>query len=198
MSETNLRIDQFRKMASDDPSNAVAHFSLGREYLNAALYADALSSLDHVIELDPNISRAYQLSATALLKLGRRDEAIDRLTRGVKLANARGDMMPQTEMLKMLAELGVAAPELVGAKPAAIAVGEGQVHCKRCGRVAGHLAKPPFKNAFGQEIFDSTCTDCWREAIGLGTKVINELRLPLNDPQAQKVWDQHIREFLNL
>jgi hypothetical protein len=28
--------------------------------------------------------------------------------------------------------------------------------------------------------------------------VINELRLPLSDPQAQKMWDQHIREFLNL
>jgi hypothetical protein len=28
--------------------------------------------------------------------------------------------------------------------------------------------------------------------------VINELRLPLADPQAQKMWDQHVREFLNL
>src|SRR5207248_2236400 len=33
---------------------------------------------------------------------------------------------------------------------------------------------------------------------GVGPKVINELRLPLADPQAQKAWDQHIREFLNL
>jgi hypothetical protein len=32
----------------------------------------------------------------------------------------------------------------------------------------------------------------------MGTKVINELRLPLSDPQAQKLWDQHVREFLNL
>jgi hypothetical protein len=28
--------------------------------------------------------------------------------------------------------------------------------------------------------------------------VINELRLPLADPQAQKVFDQHMKEFLNL
>jgi Fe-S cluster biosynthesis and repair protein YggX len=77
-------------------------------------------------------------------------------------------------------------------------VGEGQVLCKRCGRVATRLAKPPFRNAFGQEIFENTCTDCWREAIGQGTKVINELRLPMSDPQAQKQWDIHIREFLNL
>ena len=47
-------------------------------------------------------------------------------------------------------------------------------------------------------MFDSTCTDCWQEAIRLGTQVINELRLPLADPQAQKTWDEHIREFLHL
>jgi Fe-S cluster biosynthesis and repair protein YggX len=72
------------------------------------------------------------------------------------------------------------------------------VLCKRCGQVKKKLAKPPFRNQFGQDVFNSTCTDCWMEAIKLGTKVINELRLPLSDPQAQKVWDQHIKEFLNL
>jgi len=36
------------------------------------------------------------------------------------------------------------------------------------------------------------------EAIKMGTKVINELRLPMNDPQAQTIWDQHIRAFLGL
>ena len=66
----------------------------------------------------------------------------------------------------------------------------------RQGRAA--LAKPPFRNAFGQEIYDKICPDCWREAIGMGTKVINELRLPMNDPQAQKVLDKHMYEFLNL
>jgi Fe-S cluster biosynthesis and repair protein YggX len=32
----------------------------------------------------------------------------------------------------------------------------------------------------------------------MGTKVINELRLPLSDPQAQRIFDQHMMEFLNL
>ncbi len=32
----------------------------------------------------------------------------------------------------------------------------------------------------------------------MGTKVINELRLPLSDPQAQKIFAQHEKEFLNL
>jgi Fe-S cluster biosynthesis and repair protein YggX len=96
----------------------------------------------------------------------------------------------------MLAELGITVAEAVSAVP--IAVGEGQVHCKRCGKIAAKLPGPPMRNAFGQEVYENTCANCWREAIGVGTKVINELRLPLGDPQAGKVWDQHIREFLNL
>jgi Fe-S cluster biosynthesis and repair protein YggX len=32
----------------------------------------------------------------------------------------------------------------------------------------------------------------------MGTKLINELRLPLSDPKAQKIFDQNMMEFLNL
>ena len=60
------------------------------------------------------------------------------------------------------------------------------------------MATAPFRNAQGQMIQEKICADCWREWIGMGTKVINELRLPLNDPQAQKIYDQHMLEFLNL
>jgi Fe-S cluster biosynthesis and repair protein YggX/uncharacterized protein HemY len=196
--ETNTRIEQFRKMANDDPENALGHFSLGREYVNAGQFADAVASFERVLRIDPNLSRAYHLMATALLKQDRRDEAVRRLMEGAKVAHARGDVMPKNEMVKMLKELGAAVPQELAAQRQAADVGEGQVQCKRCGRVAAKLAKPPMRNAFGQEIYDNICADCWREAIGFGTKVINELRLPLNDPQASKLWDQHVREFLNL
>ena len=32
----------------------------------------------------------------------------------------------------------------------------------------------------------------------MGTKVINEMRLPLADPRAQKIFDDQMLEFLNL
>jgi Fe-S cluster biosynthesis and repair protein YggX len=60
------------------------------------------------------------------------------------------------------------------------------------------MASQPFSNSQGKMIYENVCADCWREWIGMGTKVINELRLPLSDPQAQKVFDQHMYEFLNL
>ena len=198
MAEMNSRIEQFRKMATDDPNNELGHFSLGREYLQIGQYDDAIASFRRVITINANVSKAYQLLASALLKQAKKDEAVKSLTDGVQVANARGETLPKNEMIKMLQELGAPVPELKQAAAAAQPVGEGQVVCRRCGKVAPKLAKPPFRNAFGQEIFDNICTDCWREAIGQGTKVINELRLPLADPQAQKIWDQHIREFLNL
>jgi Fe-S cluster biosynthesis and repair protein YggX len=197
MSESNPRIEQFRKMANDDPSNPMGHFSLGRELLAAEEPAEAIAPLKRVLELDPNISKVYQMLATAQLKLQKAGEAAETLQQGVRVAHGRGDMMPKNEMIKMLQELGASVPELQSKAPTQ-AVGEGQVVCSRCGQVKPKMAHPPFSNAQGKQIQEKVCVDCWREWIGMGTKVINELRLPLADPQAQKVFDQHMKEFLNL
>jgi Fe-S cluster biosynthesis and repair protein YggX len=159
--------------------------------------AEAIASFNKVIELNPNIAKVYQLLATALLKENKKTEAIEKLTKGVEIAAARGDMMPRNEMIKMLQEQGAPVPEAAAAvvqQP----VGTGQVLCNRCGKVNRKLPDPPFSNAQGKQIFEKICADCWREWIGMGTKVINELRLPLADPQAQIIFDKHMREFLNL
>ena len=197
MPDPNPRIEQFRKMAEADPSNELGHFSLGKAYLDAGQTAPAIQSFQRVIELNPQIAKVYQMLGAALLKENRTPEAIDRLTQGVAVAAARGDLMPKNEMIKMLKDLGAPVPESAASAPEQ-AVGEGQVLCNRCGKVGRRLAEPPFSNAQGKLIQEKICADCWRAWIGMGTKVINELRLPLSDPQAQKIFDQHMREFLNL
>jgi Fe-S cluster biosynthesis and repair protein YggX len=198
MSELNSRIEQFRKMAEADPNNELGHMSLGKAYLEAGMDGPAVASLEKAIELNPNIGKVYQLLATALLKLNRKPEAIERLTRGVEVAGARGEVMPRNEMARMLSDLGVKVTEAAAPAKPQDAAGEGQVLCSRCGKVAKKMASPPFSNTQGKMIFEKVCADCWRAWIGMGTKVINELRLPLSDPQAQKIFDQHMREFLNL
>ncbi|MGB7157095.1 MAG: Fe(2+)-trafficking protein [Tepidisphaeraceae bacterium] len=198
MSDTASRIEQFKKMAEADPGNELGHFSLGRAYLDAGQYTDAVVSLRRVVELNPNISKAYQLMADAQLKASQRDAAIESLTTGVRIANERGDALPKNAMIATLQELGAPVPELASKAPAAAPVGEGQVLCQRCGKVGPRLANPPFSNAQGKLIHEKICADCWKEWIGMGTKVINEMRLPLADPQAQKIFDQHMMEFLNL
>jgi Fe-S cluster biosynthesis and repair protein YggX len=193
----NSRIEQFRKMAEADPTNELGHFSLGKAYLDAGDAAAAVAPLRRAIELNPDVTRAYQFLAQALLSQNQQPEAIGILTRGVEIAGKRGDFAPRNDMARMLKELGVAVSEPTAAASQPTA-GEGQVVCNRCGRVGKKMASPPFSAPLGKEIFEKICADCWREWIGMGTKVINELRLPLADPQAQKIYDQHMREFLNL
>jgi Fe-S cluster biosynthesis and repair protein YggX len=195
--DTQARIEQFRKMANDDPDNEIGHFSLGRVLLEAGEDAEASKSFQRCLALNPKIGKAYQLLARAQLNLGHRDLAIQSLQQGVRIAHERGELMPRNEMTQSLKDLGAEVPQLASAK-ADVKVGEGQILCKRCGRAMSRMATAPFKNDLGKKIQDNTCADCWREWIGMGTKVINELRLPLNDPQAQKMYDQHMMEFLNL
>jgi tetratricopeptide (TPR) repeat protein len=191
------RIERFKKMTEADPDNELGHFSLGKAYLEVGRHAEAIDSLRRAIAINKNLSKAYQLIAQSQLKLERPGEAVATLTEGVKIANARGEMLPRNEMVEMLKGLGAAVPEFAQSS-AKVEAGAGEVLCRRCGQVRPKLPGPPMRNDFGRVVFENTCAACWREAIGMGTKVINEMRLDLSDPRAQKVWDQNIREFLNL
>ncbi len=192
------RIEQFRNMTLADPDNELGHFSLGKALLDANRPTEASASLERTLELNPALSKVHQLLAMARLGKNDREGAIAALTAGVTVADQRGDLMPRDEMIAMLKDLGAPVPAIRQNAAPAQAVGECQVMCKRCGQIGPKLAKAPFKNDFGQKILAHICQPCWRAAIGQGTKVINELRLPMHDPQAQRIWDQHIREFLNL
>ena len=195
---SNARIEQFKYMAEANPKDELAFFSLGRAYLEAGEAGPAAEALATVIELNPKMSKAYQLLAQAQFASAQQLVAIETLKAGVRVAHDRGDMMPRNAMLATLKEHGVVLAEFEAAKAPAQPVGEGEVHCKRCGLVKPKMARPPFSHAQGLVIQNNVCTDCWREWIAMGTKVINELRLPLNDPQGQKVFDQHMLEFLHL
>ena len=197
MADINSRIEQFKKMAADDPNNELGHFSLGRAYLDAGQYDEAVKSFEHTLVLNNKLSKAYQLIGTALLKQNLKNEAIERLTQGVLLADERGDLLPRNEMVRMLKELGAPVPEMKSSQRK-IEVGEGQVLDRRTGQPGTRLPKPPFSNKMGQMIYENVSAESWREWIGMGTKVINELRLPLSDPQAQKIFDEHMLDFLNL
>lgn len=197
MAQENDRIEQFQKMAQADPKNELGHFSLGRAYEEAGRDAEAVGAYERAISINPMLGKVYQLLGGALIRLGRRDEAVERLTQGVKVADERGDSMPRDAMVAKLRELGAPVPKLKtsGIAPA---TGEEEVLCSRCGQVKKKMAKPPYNNAQGKMVHERVCADCWRDWIHMGTKVINELRLPLSDPQAQKVYDQHMMEFLCL
>ena len=196
MNDEADRIEQFRRQTVMHPTDPLGHYSLGKALADAGKHDDAIPCLQKALALDGKLSRAYQLLAGSQIALGRRDEAVASLKAGGNVAMQRGDLMPRNEMSALLAEMGEAVPqpELDGPK----VVGEGQVLDIRTGRVGTRMARAPFRNPLGRLIQDNISAESFKEWIAQGTKVINELRLPLNDPQAQRVYDQHMIDFLNL
>src|SRR5262245_65716391 len=49
MTMTTDRISQFEKMAREDPTNEMAHFSLGNSYLEAGRAAEAAKSFENCV-----------------------------------------------------------------------------------------------------------------------------------------------------
>ena len=204
MNDQSQRIAQFQKMANDDPSNELGHFSLGKAYLEAGRPADAVPSFQRVIELRRSMSKAYQLLGEAYEKLGRRDEAAQIMKVGVGVADELGDVMPRDAMIRLLESWGETPPKLRASTAASAPQHSGPstafagFRCSRSGRPDSQLAKPPFKGALGQRVFENVCSNCWREWIPTGTKVINELGLLLSSPAGQQAYDQYMQEFLQL
>lgn len=200
MTLTDDRIAQFEKMAHDDPTNDMAHFSLGNAYLQASRPADAARSFEKAIEINPELSKAYQLAGEAMIKAGWEDRAAALLTKGYTIATRRGDRIPQQEIAKLLERLGRPVPtvDVEAEKRAAAEAAGGAFICRRSGRPGTQLPKPPFRGPLGQWIYENISAETWDAWIRQGTKVINELRLDFSREQDQETYDQHMYDFLGL
>ena len=198
MSNLDERIAQFEKMAADDPDNDMAHFSLGSAYLQEGRHADAAGSLQRCIELNGQMSKAYQLAGQALIASGHPDEAASILARGYEVAAGKGDMMPRNEIADLLRGIGREPPQLDAETEAAEVADSGAFVCRRTGRPGTQLAEPPMRGPLGEWIQQNICAETWREWIGQGTKVINELRLDFSREEDQRAYDEQMCEYLGM
>ena len=193
--QLNERISQWEKMCAEVP-DGMAYFSLGNAYRDAERFEDAANAYAKAIELDPALSRAYQLLGQVLIKLGRNDEAGDVLTRGYPISAEHGDVMPMRAMGELLKKLGLDVPEVEQAEPSDQPVAEGQIVCRRTGKPGATIGEPPLPGAIGRFIADHYCMETWQEWIGQGTKVINELRLDFSNVGHQSIYEQQMLEWL--
>lgn len=193
----NQRIGQWENMTREDPDNPMGWFSLGGAYREAERMEDAARCFRRAIELDGNFSRAYQLLGQVLVKAGAEEQAAEVLTKGYQVAAEHGDVMPMRAMGSLLEKIDRPVPETKAAKPAVVEqLGDDAVLDRRTGDPGPRLPRPPLKGTLGQFIFDHYSAPTWREWIGQGTKVINELRLDFSNAEHLKVYDQYMMEWL--
>lgn len=197
--DVTQRIAQFEAMVRPeaDPNNDMAWFSLAGAYAQAARHSDAAKAYLRCAELNPDMSKAYQLAGAALIALGDAKRAGDVLRKGYEVAAKRGDFMPRKAMGEMLEKLGVPLPEVAEAA-AASAAPAGTFVCRKTGRAGTKMARPPFNGAVGKWIAENISQETFKDWISQGTKVINEMRLDLSREQDAETYDQHMREFLGI
>ena len=195
--DNNERIAQWENMTQADPDNGMGWLSLGNAYKDAERYADAEKAYRKTIEADVTMSRAYQLLGQVLIKLEKNDEAAEVLTAGYPIAAERGDVMPMKAMGSLLEKLGKPVPKVKAAAPEAELTGD-QIVDRRSGQAGHRMPDPPMRGPIGKFIYDHFSQETWREWIGMGTKVINELRLDLSNEQHQQVYEDQMLEWLGV
>jgi Fe-S cluster biosynthesis and repair protein YggX len=194
------RIAQFENMTAADPDNDMAHFSLGNAYLQVGRAAEAATRFQRVIELNPDMSKAYQLAGEAMIEAGWEDKAVETLHRGWTIAATRGDLMVRDGIAGRLKAIGREVPTLSNEEVAEAErlAASGSFVCRRTGRPGSPLDAPPFRGPIGEWIAANISAETWRDWIGQGTKVINELRLDFSRDEDQETYDRHMREFLGI
>lgn len=192
------RIEQFKALCEQDPGNDMARFSLGGAYAQNGQHAEAAEAYLECVGINENFSKAYQLAGKSLMDAGETDRAAEVLENGYLIAAKQGDLMPKNGIADLLRELGRALPEVPAEeKNAAVGGGDGFV-CQRTKRPGTRMPRAPFRGDLGTWIQSNISKETFDEWIGLGTKIINELRLDLSREQDDAVYDYGMRRFLGL
>lgn len=71
------------------------------------------------------------------------------------------------------------------------------IHCQKYNKELEKLDRPPFPGKRGEEIFQTLSKQAWLEWVKLQTMLINEKRLNVLDPEAQKYLAEQRDKFLS-
>lgn len=78
---SDARLEQFKKMAAEFPDSPMAHFSLGKLYLERRQYTEAAQALEEAVRLDSSYAAAQVSLGDAYAGAGQKDKAREVLTR---------------------------------------------------------------------------------------------------------------------
>lgn len=102
---SDARLEQFKQMVAEFPDAPMAHFSLGKLYLERRQYPEAVKSLGEACRLDPQYAAALVALGDAYTGAGQGEQAREVLTRARELALAQNHPGLAEEIDERLAEL---------------------------------------------------------------------------------------------
>jgi len=100
------KIALLTEILTQDPTNALARYSLAMERANAGETEAALAEFESLLTQHPDYTAGYFMAAQTLSKAGRYIEAAAQLRHGITSARRTGNTHAEGEMQAMLDELG--------------------------------------------------------------------------------------------
>ncbi|HXS11283.1 MAG TPA: tetratricopeptide repeat protein [Acidobacteriaceae bacterium] len=99
------KIAMLTEILAEHPTDAFTRYGLAMAYASEGKNDDALREFATTIQHNPDYVPAFQMSAQTLLKLGRTDEARQRLNDGLAAAARTGNEHAASEMQAMLDDI---------------------------------------------------------------------------------------------
>jgi Tfp pilus assembly protein PilF len=99
------RIAKWQEMVRADALDQLAHFMLGKEYLNEGRHMEAAAELRRCVELNPDYTAAWRYLGEAYEKAGVLKEAAAAWRTGIGVAERTGDLQAGKEMKVFLQRL---------------------------------------------------------------------------------------------
>ena len=84
------RVEVFRQMLADDPSNTMVMFGLAKEYEKVSAHNEVIELLEDYLSKADDEGNAYGVLANAYLQSGNREKAIETYRKGIDIAMAHG------------------------------------------------------------------------------------------------------------
>jgi tetratricopeptide (TPR) repeat protein len=104
------RIAQFEKLVEHNKTDVLSRFTLGRAYLEAKRPDDSIGVLEELLQIKPDYTAAFVLLGEAYEAAGKLARAIKTYTKGIELAQQKGDLHPRNQMQEKLAKLTGGTP----------------------------------------------------------------------------------------
>ena len=104
---SGLRLEALQKFLEQAPADTFTHYAIALEYAAMHEIPEAVAKLEELIGLDPNYVPAYQQLGNLLAQLGRKQQSLRILEKGIQVAALVGDTHAQSEMQEAIDELGL-------------------------------------------------------------------------------------------
>ena len=100
------KIGMLTGILQQNPTDAFARYGLAMAYAAEGKTNESLREFQTTTEHNPDYVPAYQMSAQTLMKVGRFEEAKERLQAGLAACKRTGNEHAASEMCAMVEELG--------------------------------------------------------------------------------------------